>query len=237
VRLDNYLLEHGFAHSRNKAQELIASGLVSIDGVVCLKNSTKVQDERVRVKEHRDYVSRSAYKLDAFLDEISLSVEGRLALDVGSSTGGFTQVLLERGASEIYAVDVGRDQLHSTLRSDNRIKLFEGCDIRNFDAKSGFDLVVSDVSFISLHHILSKVDELSCDDIVLLFKPQYEVGKEIKRDRNGVVQDKKAVEMAMLKFEDSAFLLGWELVKCSASKLSGKEGNLEYCYYFKKVKP
>ncbi|MBD3825089.1 MAG: TlyA family RNA methyltransferase, partial [Epsilonproteobacteria bacterium] len=111
---------------------------------------------------------------------------------------------------------------------------FESCDIREFDSAKTYPLVVSDVSFISLHNILDDVDRLACEKIILLFKPQFEVGREAKRDRNGVVQDDKAITKAMIHFEDACAIKGWKLMKKSPSKITGKEGNLEYCYYFTK---
>ena len=235
MRLDNYLVEKGFVESRNKAQALIKKEIVSLDGKIIKKSSYQVQDsDLVKVQEHKSYVSRSALKLDAFLDELGMDVKNKIALDIGSSTGGFTQVLLERNVTSVTAVDVGRDQLHNSLRQDIRVNVFEGCDIRKFESNDTFDLIVSDVAFISLLYILDDVQRLSCKDIILLFKPQFEVGREAKRDKNGVVIDKRAIKDAMQKFEDACMLKGWQLEKKSPSALSGKEGNLEYCYYYKK---
>ena len=235
MRLDNYLVENKFTDSRNKAQTIISDGLVSINSKVIKKSSYKVSSEdEVKVAEHKSYVSRSAHKLDEFLNELNLDINARVALDIGSSTGGFTQVLLERNVAEVSAVDVGRDQLHKTLRDDSRVYSYESCDIRDFKSDKKFDLVVSDVAFISLLHILSDVDRLAIKDIILLFKPQFEVGREAKRDANGVVLDKRAISNAMLRFEEVCELKGWRLVLKSPSKLTGKEGNLEYCYYYKK---
>jgi len=234
-RLDNYLVENGLCESRNKAQSIIKEGLVSVNGEQIIKSSHKLKEgDEVKVKEHKEYVSRAAFKLSSFLDELSLDLKNKTALDIGSSTGGFTQVLLESGAKEVTAVDVGRDQLHVSLRNDKRVHSYEGCDIREFRSDKVFDIVVSDVAFISLLHILDDVDRLSNDKIILLFKPQFEVGREAKRDKNGVVTDEKAILHAMIKFEDTCKLKGWKLVQKSASKLTGKEGNLEYCYLFGK---
>jgi len=233
MRLDNYLVEEGLSESRNKAQQIIKEALVSVDGKVVKKPSFKLEKEsRVEIAEHKSYVSRAAYKLLSFLDEIGLDVAGRVALDIGSSTGGFTQVLLERDVAAVYAVDVGHDQLHHSLRKDKRVQVYEGCDIRKFEPNRTFDLVVSDVAFISLHAILEDVQRVASQDIILLFKPQFEVGREAKRNKNGVVLDKKAIANSMQKFEDACLLKGWKLVQKSPSALSGKEGNLEYCYYF-----
>lgn len=234
-RLDNYLVENGLCESRNKAQTLIKDGFVSINGEQILKSSHVLKEsDKVALKEHKEYVSRAAFKLDAFLDELELDVKGMNALDIGSSTGGFTQVLLERGADEVTAVDVGREQLHKSLKNDAKVRLYEGCDIREFKSDKEFDIVVSDVAFISLLYILDAVDRLAKSKIILLFKPQFEVGREAKRDKNGVVTDEKAVLNAMIKFEDACAILGWKLLLKSPSKLTGKEGNLEYCYYFEK---
>jgi len=108
------------------------------------------------------------------------------------------------------------------------------CDIRDFKSAKSFDLVVSDVAFISLLYILDDVQRLATDDIILLFKPQFEVGREVKRDKNGVVLDTKAIAKARERFEDACKLKGWTMIKQSISKLTGKEGNIEYCYYYKK---
>lgn len=247
MRLDNYLVENNLAQSRNKAQELIREGLVSVNEKVMRKNSYQLEEnDIVTMQEHKAYVSRSAFKLSYFLDELNLNVKDKVCLDIGSSTGGFTQVLLERGAKEVSAVDVGTNQLHESIKSDKRVYAYESCDIREFQSDKKFDLVVSDVSFISLLHILDDIDRLICavstseevplgyGNIILLFKPQFEVGREAKRDNNGVVLDKKAITLAMQKFEVACQEKGWKLMKKSPSKLTGKEGNLEYCYFYDK---
>ena len=235
MRLDNYLVENGFVESRNKAQSLVKEGLVHVNDQGITKSAFKVEEgDAVRVAKHHSYVSRAAYKLLEFLEEIALDVAGKKALDIGASTGGFTQVLLEHGVQEVTCVDVGTQQLHKSLREDSRVHVYESCDIRKFVSAEKFELVVSDVAFISLLHILDDVDRLALSDIILLFKPQFEVGREAKRDKNGVVQDTKRVATAMQKFEDACTLKGWQLLQKAPSKLTGKEGNLEYCYYFKK---
>jgi len=235
MRLDHFLVAQGLSESRTKAQNIIKEGLVSVDDKVIQKTSYKVENgDEVSIAKHKSYVSRAAYKLLHFLEELGLDVAGKNALDIGSSTGGFTQVLLERGVKSVACVDVGRNQLHHSLRVDKRVGVYEGCDIRSFESDMQFDLVVSDVAFISLLHILEDVERLGSGDIILLFKPQFEVGREAKRDKNGVVTDKKAIDNAMIRFEDACRLQGWELMKKSPSKLAGKDGNLEYCYYFRK---
>ena len=214
MRLDNYLVEKEIVDSRNKSQTIIKEGLVSVNAKVIKKSSFKVEEgDDVSVEAHDSYVSRAAYKLLEFLEEHDLDVKDRMALDIGSSTGGFTQVLLERGARAVTCVDVGTDQLHKSIREDARVSVHESCDIRKFESQIQFNLVVSDVAFISLLHILSDVDRLASDEIILLFKPQFEVGREAKRDKNGVVLDKKAITNAMQKFEEATQAMGWQLVQ------------------------
>jgi len=235
MRLDLYLLEHNLASSRNKAQELIKEGIVLVDSKVVRKSSYKLElDQKVQLLEHKSYVSRAAYKLLHFLEKLSLDLHEIDALDIGASTGGFTQVLLEAGVAKVVAVDVGKDQLHTSIKDDPRVLSYESCDIRNFKSDTAFELIVSDVSFISLHNILEDINRLAKAHIILLFKPQFEVGKDIKRDKNGVVTDQKAIKNAREVFEKATQNLGWELVQQAPSEITGKEGNLEYCYYFKK---
>ena len=236
IRLDNYLVEHLLVDSRTKAQTLIKDSKVSVNKKIIVKSSFKVDIDKddIVLEKHDNYVSRASYKLKIFLEELRLDIKDFKALDIGSSTGGFTQILLENGVKEVYAVDVGKDQLHKSLRDDSRVKSFESCDIRKFECDEKFDIVVSDVSFISLHYILNDVDRLAKNKIILLFKPQFEVGREVKRDNRGVVIDDKAIEDAMKRFETVCEEKKWNLKLKSPSKLAGKNGNLEYCYYFEK---
>lgn len=234
MRLDQYLVEHCGLYSRNKAQELIKEGKVLVAGNVVTKPSCKVTDETVELESDGMYVSRAAQKLKGFLPSLPFSAEGLDALDIGASTGGFTQVLLEVGVSHVDAVDVGSDQLHPDLRNDKRVSSIENMDIRKFEPGKRYELIVSDVSFISLLNILDDVERLASKWIVLLFKPQFEVGREAKRDRNGVLKDQKTIERAMTRFEDACDLKGWRLVAKEASKQLGKEGNIEYCYCFER---
>jgi len=209
MRLDNYLVQNSLASSRTKAQALVKDGLVSINDKVVKKSSLKVEEsDEVNVAKHKEYVSRSAHKLSNFLQELNLDINGSVCLDIGSSTGGFTQVLLENKVKEVSAVDVGREQLHKSLRKDDRVFSYESCDIREFKSDKIFDVVVSDVAFISLLNILDDIDRLASEKIILLFKPQFEVGREVKRDNNGVVLDEKAIQKAMEKFEDACKLKG-----------------------------
>ena len=235
MRLDSYLVEKGLVESRNKAQQLVKEHAVIVDGKIVDKVSFDVNESMsVEVADTECYVSRAAIKLKGFLPYTDWDLTGLKALDIGSSTGGFTQVLLEKGVSEVTCVDVGRDQLHPSLRSDPRVKVHENTDIRSFETGEPFDIVTCDVAFIALEHIIEAIDALSRRYIVVLFKPQFEVGREAKRDKNGVVKDERAIEKAMIRFEDMCTLQGWKLVAKEAAHISGKEGNQEYCYGYVK---
>ena len=234
MRLDQHLVEAGFVDSRTKAQTIIKARKVSVNGKPVTKPSFKVNGEKVEITDEMIYVSRAAHKLKGFLPSLPFSVKGMDALDIGASTGGFTQVLLEEGAKSVTCVDVGQGQLHDKLANDKRVISFEKMDIRDFTRQRQFDVVSSDVSFISLHYILESVDALSKQWIILLFKPQFEVGKNVKRDSNGVVVDVKAITKAKEDFEVATQALGWKLLRHEPSTLSGKEGNIEECYCFEK---
>lgn len=235
MRLDQYLVEEGFVDSRTKAQVLIKERKVSVNSKPVTKPAFKITgDEKVEVAQEMIYVSRAAHKLKGFLPSLPFSPKGLDALDIGASTGGFTQVLLEEDVKSVTCVDVGRGQLHQTLLDDRRVISFESMDIRDFSRQKRYDLITSDVSFISLHHILESIDALSKRWIILLFKPQFEVGKDVKRDSNGVVLDEKAIESAKKRFEEATSALGWKLVHHEPATLSGKEGNIEECYCFEK---
>ena len=235
MRLDQYLTQNFDIQSRNKAQEIIKSKKVKIDGETIVKPSFIVdKNSSIELLEEDFYVSRAAYKLKYFLNEISLDLNNLNALDIGSSTGGFTQILLEKNIKEVTCVDVGSNQLHQKIKDDKRITFFENQDIRTFEAKDKFEIITCDVSFISILNILNDINRLSKNKIIILFKPQFEVGNNIKRDKKGVVKDKKAIVKSRTKFLDECELLGWILVNCAPSKLEGKDGNEEELFYFNK---
>lgn len=220
--------------SRNQAAGLIENGVVLADSKIIKKASQEIEPSDMIEIKTQIYVSRAALKLAGFLDEIRLDLSGKTALDIGSSTGGFVQILLENGIKEVVALDVGNMQLSPNLRDDSRVIVQENTDIREFESGDKFDIITADVSFISLLNIIMHIDRLALDDIILLFKPQFEVGINAKRTKNGVVKDEKAINKAMINFETQCNALGWKLIKKSESKIKGKEGNIELFYYFKK---
>ena len=238
MRLDKYLVEEGYFESRNRALEAIRAGQVSVNGKKA-KPSMKVDETvTVEVAQSKFYVSRAARKLEAFLQEHPVVLEGREALDIGSSTGGFAQIVLEQGVGRLDCVDVGSDQLHHSLRSDARVSVYEQTDIRDFEGKGNYGVISCDVSFISILQITDAIDRLAQKgtDILILYKPQFEVGKDVRRDSRGVVLDSDAIARRKEAFEAEAKGLGWDEVYQAPSRVAGKEGNLEYLYHFVKIR-
>jgi len=235
MRLDKYLVDEGYFESRNRATEAIKSGIVLVDGKKAKPSSKIDANTTVEVEESKFYVSRAGRKLESFLDEHPVELENKKALDIGSSTGGFAQILLEQGVSMLDCVDVGSDQLHISLRDKPQLHLYEETDIREFEPSSEYDVITCDVSFISILQIIESIDTLASKgtDIIILYKPQFEVGKDVKRDSKGVVVDIDAINKTKERFEQKAKDLGWDQIYSSLSKVTGKEGNQEFLYHFK----
>ncbi len=237
MRLDSFLFEKGLAQSRNKAAELIKEGSVWLNGKVERKGAAHVsEDDHIEVEKITQYVSRAGLKLRGFLNGLGVSFQDYRVLDIGSSTGGFVQVWLEEGVQSVTAVDVGSEQLHPLLKHDPRIILHENTDIRDFKPNNTYEMVSCDVSFIGLSAILEVIDRLAKKEIIILFKPQFEVGKAIKRTSKGVIKDNAAIARAQGLFEAQTVHFGWQLIEKKESLLKGKEGNLETFYYFRQTK-
>jgi len=235
MRLDKYITQKYNIQSRNKASELIKANKVLVDGKIIRKPSFIIEgNEEITINEEDFYVSRSAYKLKYFLEENKILVKDKNAIDIGSSTGGFTQILLNNEIKSVTCVDVGTNQLHESIKNDKRIIKVENTDIRNFDINTTFDLITCDVSFISILNILNDINRLAHEKIIILYKPQFEVGKEIKRDKNGVVLDINAMKKERDNFLNETEKLHWKLLLCEQSKLAGKSGNIEELFYFEK---
>ena len=234
MRLDKYLVKKGYFESRNRALDAIKRGKVFVNGQEAKASMKCDENSSISIDQEKFYVSRAAKKLELFLEEYPINLDGKRAIDVGSSTGGFVQILLENSVESVTCVDVGKNQLHRSLREDSRVSIFEETDIRLFETTKAFDILTCDVSFISILHIVEAIDRLSKDEMILLFKPQFEVGRSVKRDSRGVVVDKEAIVEAKERFETKAQELKWELVYQTTSKLTGRLGNVEYVYYFKK---
>lgn len=245
ARLDVAIAELGFARSRSQAAELIAAGRVRVDGEIAFKASMRVADGAEVVVDSDHYVSRAAHKLLAGLDAAGIDPVGRLALDLGASTGGFTQVLLERGAREVIALDVGHGQLAEQIRHDTRVRVVEGCNARELDpeklrevsgATESPTLVVGDLSFISLRLVLPAIASVMPPgaEAVLLIKPQFEVGRQ--GVRGGIVTDPLRAQEAVDGVVDCAAELGLSCRGLTPSPLPGEHGNQEFlAYFFKEV--
>lgn len=233
-RLDVWLVDHGLADSREKAQALVMAGRVRVDGTPETKPGTSVRDGSVvEVVPGPQHVGRGAVKLAGALDSLGLNPSGRVAVDVGASTGGFTETLLERGAVRVYAVDVGRGQLHEKLRTDPRVVVADAVNARTLSSRDvpetcGFATV--DVSFISVMKILPAVRSVlgTAADAVVLVKPQFEVGR-FHVGRGGIVRD-AALHLQALR--DVAWAaereMGYAVRGACASPITGTEGNREF---------
>lgn len=235
ARVDAELVRRGLARSRQQAAELIGAGRVTIDGMPAAKPATAIAVSAaltVERDDERTWVSRGAHKLISALDAFGLSVGNRRCLDAGASTGGFTEVLLDRGAREVVAVDVGYGQLAWSLRNDPRVIVLERTNVRELTADTiggPVDLVVADLSFISLATVLPALTSCASDDadIVPMVKPQFEVGKD-RVGAGGVVSDPQLRVDAVLAVARRAAELQWQTVGVTASTLPGPSGNVEY---------
>lgn len=233
MRIDSYLVSQGYFESRAKAVAAIKAGKVSLDGRVVKKPSEKVGEGAViQAEAAHPWVSRGGIKLAHALEIFDVNVSRRTALDVGSSTGGFTDVLLDHGAAKVYAVDVGREQLHVKLRSDSRVISMESMDARELVA-SQFepvpDLVVCDASFISLMKVLEQPLSLvpTGSDLVSLIKPQFEVGKA-HIGKGGIVNSQEAANIALHEVQNWLRGQGWDIKSTDISPITGGDGNQEF---------
>jgi 23S rRNA (cytidine1920-2'-O)/16S rRNA (cytidine1409-2'-O)-methyltransferase len=242
VRLDQALVARGLARSRTHAASLISEGKVSSAGQVLSKASLQVEDSKDLAVEHTEqdsYVSRAGHKLAGALDAFpAITVAGKRCLDAGASTGGFTDVLLRRGAAHVVAVDVGHGQLVPQLRDDPRVEVHEGLNVRYMSAADiggTVALTVADLSFISLTLVVLPL-ALSTDpggDLVLMVKPQFEIGKD-RLGRTGVVNSERERRMAVEKVANAALDAGVDLCGLAASPLPGQDGNVEYFLWIKR---
>lgn len=239
-RLDAELVRRHLVTSREQAQDAIVEGRVTVGGVVATKAATQVDGAaaiEVHMGEQPTYVSRGAYKLIGALDAFDVDVNGRRALDAGASTGGFTQVLLERGAAQVIAVDVGYGQLAWPVRSQPAVTVLERTNVRHLTASDlpyAPDLVVADLSFISLTVVLPALVEVASPgaDLLLMVKPQFEVGKE--NVGHGVVTDPNLRGQAVAKVAQAGVDRGLEIRGVKASPLPGPKGNVEFFLWMTK---
>lgn len=244
-RVDVLLAELGLCRSRSEAKDLVGRGLVEIGEVVVDKVSREFDEEEFGelVKSGKakilveQYVGRGAYKLVHALKNFNVSVAGKVCLDIGSSTGGFTQVLLQNDVKKVCAVDVGSEQFDKKLLEQygEKINLYEQTDFRNFEISEKVDLVVCDVSFISVKEVIKVLHRFlkSGGEAVLLVKPQFEVGKE-ELGKGGIVKDKNLQKKVLEEVKDFAVASGFKVLKEVESVIEGGDGNLEYLLFLKR---
>jgi 23S rRNA (cytidine1920-2'-O)/16S rRNA (cytidine1409-2'-O)-methyltransferase len=237
-RLDVLVTTSGLAESRERAQALILAGKVRVAGeTVRRPDRTVSEDAPIAVDADPSYASRGALKLGPALDRFGVDPQGRVCADIGASTGGFTDVLLRRGAAKVYAIDVGRGLLHWRLRQDPRVVVIERVNARDLtEFPEPVSLVVVDVSFISLEKVLPAVRRAGpAAEVVALFKPQFEVGRA-EVGKGGVVRDAPAVESALRRFRDWCAANGYEVAGEAPSEVTGAQGNREIFVHLRPVK-
>lgn len=231
TRLDVLVFERGLAASREQARRLILAGQVTVRGQIVAKAGAVVDlDAEIEVRQGPAYVSRGGYKLAKALETFAITVEGRVVADVGASTGGFTDCLLQRGARRVYAIDVGYGQLAWALRQDARVVVMERTNARHLESlPEPVSLVTMDVSFISLHHILPQVRRWLAPkgEVVALIKPQFEAGQRLV-GKGGVVRDRAIHRQVLRQVLTRAREEGWALLGLTVSPLAGPKGNIEF---------
>ncbi len=240
-RLDVLVTERGLATSREKAKALIMEGIVYVKGIRCDKAGTSFDETcEIEIRGRKmPYVSRGGYKLEKALQVFPITLAGRNCMDIGSSTGGFTDCMLQNGAVHVWSIDVGRGQLDWKLRNDDRVTCMEKTNIRYVvpaDIGQAVDFASIDVSFISLTKVLLPARNLLTDEgeIVCLIKPQFEAGRE-KVGKHGVVRDPAVHEEVLKKVVSYAESIGFSAKELDFSPIKGPEGNIEYLCHLKKL--
>ncbi len=237
MRLDVYLVENNYFDSREKAAFAIKEGAISVDGKIICKPSTVIENQFIEViKDVNPFVSRGGFKLDHAIKFFDLDFNEKVVLDIGSSTGGFTDVALQNNASKVVCVDVGSNQLHDRIKSNEKVLFYENTNILDFSTKDIFDFLVMDVSFVSIKTIIPCLIQYLNDNnyLVVLIKPQYELGKV--KIKNGIVKDKKIHQKIvdeMIMFINS---LNLNVLNFTKSPIAGKMGNVEYLVLISKNK-
>lgn len=229
-RLDVMLTRSGLIESRQRAQALILAGKVQVSGETVRRPDRAVRDDDViTVDETPGYASRGALKLAPALDRFEVDPQGRVCADIGASTGGFTDVLLRRGALKVYAIDVGRGLIHWRLRQDPRVIVIERVNARELESfPEPVSLIVVDVSFISLEKVLPALRRAGpAAELVALFKPQFEVGRA-EVGKGGIVRDQAAIDAALQRFREWCSANGYKVAGEAPSEITGAGGNQEF---------
>ncbi len=235
-RIDEFLIAKGWAESRDEAFILVTEGRVFIEGQKAISPSQLVSPEtRIEVREEREYVGRGAYKLEAALEKFNINVKGKVCADIGSATGGFTEVLLKHGARKVYAIDTARGKLAPKLREDPRVVVMEKTDVRDVKTlPEKVRLVTIDVSLIPLQDILPHARRFLSDkgSVVALFKPQYQT-RDPKILQHGIIKNESAREKLLEDFLRWTEERGWKIMGQMESPIRGSEGNVEYLLWLR----
>ncbi|MDX9691099.1 MAG: TlyA family RNA methyltransferase [Acholeplasmataceae bacterium] len=230
MRIDLYLVEEGLCKSRSQAQDLIKRGLVSVDDEIVTKTGFDIKNHSVKIMEEVRFVSRSGEKLLQAIVDFHIDLNGKIIVDIGSSTGGFTDCSLQHGAKHVYAYDVGTNQMDETLKKDPRISLFEQTNILDVNIPTN-DLVLIDVSFTSIMPIISHI-ESSNNEAICLIKPQFEAGNI--NFTQGVLKDMKKHKTILHDVINHMMSYGYYVYGLEKADLKGKQGNQEYIIHIKK---
>ena len=242
-RLDKYLVTSNIISSRNKAKEMIKSGNIKVNDKIITKASHAVNsNDKIEIidKSTLKYVSRAGLKLEGAIHSFAIEFKGKNVMDIGSSTGGFTDCALKHGAERVVAIDVGTDLMAASLRCDERVNLHEQLNFKDASGKlfEGIDIIVSDVSFISLKHIIDRIAMEDNDyELVFLIKPQFECGMEIAKEYKGIIKDKQVHKDVILDIIDYFKSKSYNIIDLDVSKIHGKNGNIEYLGHFKRNAP
>lgn len=238
-RIDIYLAEKKYCISRNRAKELIKLGLVTLNGKIVDKCSIKVDEsDEIFVKDDIKYVSRAGLKLKEAISEFKIDLDNKICMDIGASTGGFTEVLLECNSKLIYAIDVGTNQLSKKLLSNKKVISIENQNFRyydNIEIYGKIDFITIDVSFISLKKIILNTTKFLANDgeMVVLIKPQFEVGREFL-NKNGIVNNIKLHKQVLTDIENEFLINGLYVERIIQSPIKGSDGNIEYLAFVKR---
>ncbi len=239
-RLDKYLVSNDFASTRTKSKELIKSSNVKVNDKIVTKASYIVKDhDKVEIIDDSSlrYVSRAGLKLEGAIDSFNFDLKDKNIMDIGSSTGGFTDCSLKHGAKRVVSIDVGTNLMEEHLRDDERVELYEQLNFKDAPSSlfEGIDIIVSDVSFISLKHIIDRISAEEGDyELVFLIKPQFECGKEMAKKYKGIILDREVHRDVILDIIDYFNKYNYNIIDLDVSKIHGKSGNIEYLGHFKR---
>lgn len=237
MRLDLFMVEKGLSESRERAKILIKNNQVKVNNKICSKPSANINETDLieLTGETLRYVGRGGLKLEKIINKYAIDLSGKVCMDVGASTGGFTDCMLQNGAEKVYAVDVGSGQLAKKLVEDSRVLNMEKTDIRKLkkdSIKDKIDFISADVSFISLKLVLSYIYELlsECGQAAVLIKPQFEAGRQ-NVGKNGIVKSRKVHERILYEISEFAVTIGFKIIDLCCSPVTGGDGNIEYLIY------